>query len=120
MRGQHSYTDIIFQETLSNYAHFSIVKGQLNLKCPFDVIVSTKIPSKSFNGFCTSLQIKVKSKNVPYKIICDYIKEKNNKCLCLFLILLFLEARTEFLTKISLVFWSIYRHQKDILKLTDL
>ena len=32
----------------------------------------------------------------------------------------FLEARPEILTKISLVFWSIWRHQKDISKLTDL
>ena len=33
---------------------------------------------------------------------------------------LFLEARAEILTKISLVFWEIWRHQKEILKLTDL
>ena len=33
---------------------------------------------------------------------------------------LFLEARAEILEKISLVFWKIWRHQKDILKLTDL
>ena len=33
---------------------------------------------------------------------------------------LFLEARAEILEKISLVSWEIWRHQKDILKLTDL
>ena len=33
---------------------------------------------------------------------------------------LFLEARVEIFTKILLVFWEIWRHQKDILKLTDL
>ena len=33
---------------------------------------------------------------------------------------LFLEARAEFLVKISWVFWEIWRHSKDILKLTDL
>jgi hypothetical protein len=33
---------------------------------------------------------------------------------------LFLEARAEILEKIPLVFWEIWRHQKDILKLTDL
>ena len=33
---------------------------------------------------------------------------------------LFLEARAEILEKISLVFWEIWRHQKDILKSTDL
>ena len=33
---------------------------------------------------------------------------------------LFLEARAEILTKFSLVFWSIWRQQKDISKLTDL
>ena len=33
---------------------------------------------------------------------------------------LFLEARAEILTNISLFFWSIWRHQKDISKLTDL
>ena len=33
---------------------------------------------------------------------------------------LFLEARAEILEKISLVFWEIWRHQKDILKLSDL
>ena len=33
---------------------------------------------------------------------------------------LFLEARVEILEKVSLVFWEIWRHQKDILKLTDL
>ena len=32
---------------------------------------------------------------------------------------LFLEARAEILEKVSLVFWEIWRHQKDILKLTD-
>ena len=31
-----------------------------------------------------------------------------------------LEARVEILTNISFVFWSIWRHQKDISKLTDL
>ena len=31
---------------------------------------------------------------------------------------LFLEARAEILTKLSLIFWSIWRHQKDISKLT--
>ena len=31
-----------------------------------------------------------------------------------------LEARAEILEKISLVFWKIWRYQKDILKLTDL
>ena len=31
----------------------------------------------------------------------------------------FLEARAEILTKISLGFWEIWRHQNDILKLTD-
>ena len=33
---------------------------------------------------------------------------------------LFLEAREEIFTKNLLVFWSIWRHQKDILKLNDL
>ena len=33
---------------------------------------------------------------------------------------LFLEARAEILEKISLVFWEIWRNQKDILKLTDI
>ena len=33
---------------------------------------------------------------------------------------LFLEARAEILEKKSLVFWKICRHQKHILKLTDL
>ena len=33
---------------------------------------------------------------------------------------LFLEAKAEILEKISLVFWEIWRHQKDILKLIDL
>ena len=33
---------------------------------------------------------------------------------------LFLEPRVEILEKISLVFWKIWRHQKDILRLTDL
>ena len=33
---------------------------------------------------------------------------------------LFLEARAEILKKISLVLWKIWRHQKDILKLTEL
>ena len=33
---------------------------------------------------------------------------------------LFLEARAEILEKKSLVFWKIWRHQKDILKSTDL
>ena len=33
---------------------------------------------------------------------------------------LFFEARAEILEEISLVFWEIWRHQKDILKLTDL
>ena len=33
---------------------------------------------------------------------------------------LFLEASAEILTKIVLLFWSIWRHQKDISKLTDL
>ena len=33
---------------------------------------------------------------------------------------LLLKARAEILTKISLFFWSIWRHQKDISKLTDL
>ena len=37
-----------------------------------------------------------------------------------FLLDFFLEARAEILEKISLVFWEIWRHQKDILKLTDL
>ena len=37
-----------------------------------------------------------------------------------FLFDLFLEARAEILEKISLVVWKIWRHQKDILKLTDL
>ena len=37
-----------------------------------------------------------------------------------FLFDLFLEARAEILTKISLVFWSIWRHQNNISKLTDL
>ena len=32
----------------------------------------------------------------------------------------FLETRAEILEKISLMFWKIWRHQKDILKLTDL
>ena len=38
----------------------------------------------------------------------------------LFLIRFFAEARAEIFAKISLFFWSIWRHQKDILKLTDL
>ena len=38
----------------------------------------------------------------------------------IFLIDLFLEARAEILEKISLFFWEIWRHQKDLLKLTDL
>jgi hypothetical protein len=38
----------------------------------------------------------------------------------IFLFDLFLEAKEEILEKISLVFWSKQRHQKDILKLTDL
>ena len=33
---------------------------------------------------------------------------------------LFLEARAEILENISLFFWKIWRHQKDILKLIDL
>ena len=33
---------------------------------------------------------------------------------------LFLEARAEILEKILLAFWKIWRHQKDIVKLTDL
>ena len=33
---------------------------------------------------------------------------------------LYLEARVEIITKISLVFWSIWRRQKDISKITDL
>ena len=40
--------------------------------------------------------------------------------LLLFWLDLFLEARAEILSKKLLVFWSIWRHQKDILKLTDL
>ena len=36
------------------------------------------------------------------------------------MILRLLEARAEILEKILLVFWEIWRHQKDILKLTDL
>ena len=40
--------------------------------------------------------------------------------LVIFLLGLFLEARAEIPEKISLVFWKIRRHQKDILKLTDL
>ena len=36
-----------------------------------------------------------------------------------FLFDLILEASAEILEKISLVFWKIWRHQKDILKLTD-
>ena len=37
-----------------------------------------------------------------------------------FLFDLFLEAKAEILEKISLVFWEIWRHQNDILKLTDI
>ena len=37
-----------------------------------------------------------------------------------FLFDLFLEARVEILKKISLVLWSIWRRQNNILKLTDL
>ena len=33
---------------------------------------------------------------------------------------LFLEARAEILENVLLVFWKIWRHQKDILELTDL
>ena len=33
---------------------------------------------------------------------------------------LFLEASAEILEKITLGFWDIWRHQKDILKLADL
>ena len=44
----------------------------------------------------------------------------NRDCTVRFWFDLFLEARAEILTKISLVFWSISRHQKDIAKLTDL
>ena len=33
---------------------------------------------------------------------------------------LYLEARAEILEKITLAFWEIWRHQKEILKLTDL
>ena len=33
---------------------------------------------------------------------------------------LFLEARAEILENFSLIFWEIWKHQKDILKLTDL
>ena len=33
---------------------------------------------------------------------------------------LFLEAREEILEKIPLLFWEIWRHQKDILKLADI
>ena len=33
---------------------------------------------------------------------------------------LFLEAKAEILEKISLVFWEIWKYQKDILELTDL
>ena len=47
------------------------------------------------------------------------VKESQNKILLIFLIWP-LEARAEFLEKISWVFWEIWRHQKDILKLTDL
>ena len=32
--------------------HMDVVKGQLVSKCPFGVIVSTKIPTKKFDNFC--------------------------------------------------------------------
>ena len=38
----------------------------------------------------------------------------------IFLFDLFLEARAEILENFLLIFWKIWRHQKDILKLTDL
>ena len=47
-------------------------------------------------------------------------KKSSNKVPLFFWFGLFLEARAEILTKILLVFWSIWRHQKDISKLTDL
>ena len=46
--------------------------------------------------------------------------KQNHPINALFLFQLFLEAWEEILTKILLVLWSIWRHQKDILKLIDL
>ena len=42
----------ILHVTFSNFIKSVRVKGQLISKCPFGVIVSTKIPTKKFDKFC--------------------------------------------------------------------
>ena len=43
------------------WGEFNIAKGQLISKCPFGVIVSTKIPTKKFDNFCPRFWKVVKS-----------------------------------------------------------
>ena len=53
-----------FRSTYSIKSSFSIsfvCKGQLISKCPFGVIVWTKIPTKRFDKFCPRIRNVVKS-----------------------------------------------------------
>ena len=45
----------------SKNENFAETKGQLISKCPFGVIVSTKIPTKKFDNFCPRIFKVVKS-----------------------------------------------------------
>ena len=84
-------------------------------------LVSSNWPKNQWNlckDFCPSLQKEVKSKKVTF--IFKELNINQLKYQFIFLFNFFLEARAGILTKISLVLWSIWRHQKVIFKLTDL
>ncbi len=98
----------------------AISKGQLILKCLFGVFKLTKNINEIFARFF-ALAIKKKSSKKKKSMVKE---SKWNHPIGgikspYFLFDLFLEATAEILTKIALIFWSIWRHQKDILKLTD-
>ena len=95
------------------------IKGQLISKYPFGVFKSPEKPTKFFPGFLPSPlkrgQTKKKGQFIP--LIEGFYFDSLT---LLFWFDLFSEARAEILEKNLLVFWKTWRHQKDILKLTDL
>ena len=94
-------------------------KVRLISKCPFGVFKS----SKKNNEMVSSISALVSKKwwNQKSSVRGSKLNPPSSGIKCpLFLFDLFLEARAEILEKIHWIFWKIWIHQKDVLKLIGL
>ena len=126
---KEKYRDFYFlsQEGSNKYKHIQN-PTHLQLKLQLLLLPSSLFFSSDPNVYETNKTSKIflwisalaSKKKLNQKLLKPNTPNLYNKVPLLFWLDLFLEARAEILEKISLVFWEIWRHRKDISKLTAL